>query len=107
MAKIEEKIPLKQGLKPRLWPVYTWYLGIEEKIPLKQGLKPYIVTAENGGQQDWREDSIKTRIETAPPAFQCVYFQDIEEKIPLKQGLKPSHNFLWGRIISSLKRRFH
>ena len=37
---IEEKIPLKQGLKqPWPWQIYTEIKKIEEKIPLKQGLK--------------------------------------------------------------------
>ena len=37
--KIEEKIPLKQGLKQKMgWNDVT-HVKIEEKIPLKQGLK--------------------------------------------------------------------
>ena len=37
---------------------------IEEKIPLKQGLKPPVDPAPVSKSIDWREDSIKTRIET-------------------------------------------
>ena len=37
----------------------------------------------------WREDSIKTRIETGGSSF-CGIVSFIEEKIPLKQGLKHS-----------------
>ena len=36
---IEEKIPLKQGLKPQMQMSYRARWIIEEKIPLKQGLK--------------------------------------------------------------------
>ena len=39
-------------------------LVIEEKIPLKQGLKQVYAFPWVGKQGDWREDSIKTRIET-------------------------------------------
>ena len=61
---IEEKIPLKQGLK-HLWvPLSDPRSGIEEKIPLKQGLKPGYHKAFVMHAFHWREDSIKTRIET-------------------------------------------
>ena len=36
---IEEKIPLKQGLKLSDFFLYVCLFFIEEKIPLKQGLK--------------------------------------------------------------------
>ena len=36
---IEEKIPLKQGLKPQIGTGDLADIQIEEKIPLKQGLK--------------------------------------------------------------------
>ena len=39
---IEEKIPLKQGLKLQGDIMKLKTLTIEEKIPLKQGLKPLI-----------------------------------------------------------------
>ena len=38
--QIEEKNPLKQGLKHRLYACYISWEVIEEKNPLKQGLKP-------------------------------------------------------------------
>ena len=37
---IEEKNPLKQGLKPKITYVAPIDISIEEKNPLKQGLKP-------------------------------------------------------------------
>ena len=60
---------------------------IEEKNPLKQGLKLSIPTPAFLTSCYWREESIKTRIET------CVFNKSrygliIEEKNPLKQGLK-------------------
>ena len=39
-------------------------IEIEEKIPLKQGLKRYVLLSFVSILEDWREDSIKTRIET-------------------------------------------
>ena len=36
---IEERIPLKQGLKPVIWDSAAQEWDIEERIPLKQGLK--------------------------------------------------------------------
>ena len=60
---IEEKIPLKQGLKLSASFQVLLEQPIEEKIPLKQGLKP----KKGGGYRK---------------------FAIIEEKIPLKQGLK-------------------
>ena len=39
VVKIEEKIPLKQGLKHQIETVSNIFIPIEEKIPLKQGLK--------------------------------------------------------------------
>ena len=63
-ALIEEKIPLKQGLK-HMWSLPNLkYHFIEEKIPLKQGLKPSRCILGSVNIADWREDSIKTRIET-------------------------------------------
>ena len=60
---IEEKNPLKQGLK-RLKPAsINRAFTIEEKNPLKQGLKPH--------------------------SYQLlILYHHIEEKNPLKQGLK-------------------
>ena len=49
---IEEKIPLKQGLKPDNGLQSAAQLFIEEKIPLKQGLKQnYIPTSINNGRR--------------------------------------------------------
>ena len=79
--RIEEKIPLKQGLKPKCWVEEAQTISIEEKIPLKQGLKLKTVPAGRG----WK---------------------DIEEKIPLKQGLKPDINENMNNGFA-LKRRFH
>ena len=78
---IEEKIPLKQGLKLESIVKTELSRHIEEKIPLKQGLK---------------------RRGSDPAQPSCK----IEEKIPLKQGLKLS--FLKSVFSSNaLKRRFH
>ena len=63
LRRIEEKIPLKQGLKQENCRWLSRTGQIEEKIPLKQGLKRVV------------GDSTNT-------------FNTIEEKIPLKQGLK-------------------
>ena len=61
--EIEEKNPLKQGLKPTVLGGVRTFLVIEEKNPLKQGLK--------------HSETITVHA-----------VQDIEEKNPLKQGLK-------------------
>ena len=66
VPKIEERIPLKQGLKPNSSSSSS--IGrdvIEERIPLKQGLKQILQRG-------------------IPEVI------DIEERIPLKQGLKPT-----------------
>ena len=60
---------------------------IEEKIPLKQGLKLAFCCVTVAESANWREDSIKTRIETWKDARNWCTIR-IEEKIPLKQGLK-------------------
>ena len=110
---IEEKIPLKQGLK-LIINICMGRIGyIEEKIPLKQGLKPAVILAIVPSVSNWREDSIKTRIETSYRVvnkygagnwredsiktrietnkdMNVIGIPIIEEKIPLKQGLKPS-----------------
>ena len=61
---IEEKIPLKQGLKRIGKGSFRWSTTIEEKIPLKQGLKLSTTLNIKYYGNNWREDSIKTRIET-------------------------------------------
>ena len=57
--------------------------------------------------ENWREDSIKTRIETGYSDKALIHIEDIEEKIPLKQGLKPPETK--EKILEQLKlkRRFH
>ena len=47
-----------------LCPVSNWQILIEEKNPLKQGLKPCARSMPGSPQTNWREESIKTRIET-------------------------------------------
>ena len=61
---IEEKNPLKQGLKQSVGQHKNRQKSIEEKNPLKQGLKHCV--------------------DDPAPAFVIM----IEEKNPLKQGLK-------------------
>ena len=60
---------------------------IEKKNPLKQGLKLNIVCAIGGMVTDWKEESIKTRIETNHK-YGLPRTVKIEKKNPLKQGLK-------------------
>ena len=61
--EIEERIPLKQGLKPDAAAIVVVLFIIEERIPLKQGLKLSLWSTSLGCRK-------------------------IEERIPLKQGLK-------------------
>ena len=61
---IEEKNPLKQGLKQLGKVGYIGSHYIEEKNPLKQGLKLPVDISIGWIQRYWREESIKTRIET-------------------------------------------
>jgi len=63
-VRVEEELPLKQGLK-RLWNlVSSCNAGVEEELPLKQGLKQL-----QGG------------------SIRCIR-SIVEEELPLKQGLK-------------------
>ena len=62
--EIEEKNPLKQGLKHKYSENKPYNIKIEEKNPLKQGLKQPAKTIKEAQSWDWREESIKTRIET-------------------------------------------
>ena len=55
---------------------------------------------------DWREDSIKTRIETRKKPCKWA-LKGIEEKIPLKQGLKLLYTYEDNDGFEKLKRRFH
>ena len=64
------------------------FFPIEKKNPLKQGLKHY---NRNGNViifTYWKEESIKTRIETCPKCKKPIMEAVIEERIPLKQELK-------------------
>ena len=81
-------------------------MGIEEKNPLKQGLKHDGYSPGTSPDGDWREESIKTRIETEVYKFYGHAFGYIEEKNPLKQGLKPSMSMSW-LLYLVLKRRIH
>ena len=64
MRLIEEKNPLKQGLKLVIHVSGFSFSNIEEKNPLKQGLKRAISAWAEHDTMYWREESIKTRIET-------------------------------------------
>ena len=61
---IEEKNPLKQGLKLTSSAAVASSAFIEEKNPLKQGLKQSYTIGQWSIIAYWREESIKTRIET-------------------------------------------
>ena len=115
--KIEEKIPLKQGLKHN----FPCFQPCQKKNWREDSIKTRIETEVRRGEEkwleNWREDSIKTRIETlVAPCRQKVHLHwredsiktrietfwirgcnrgriQIEEKIPLKQGLKPKACF--------------
>ncbi len=62
--KIEKKNPLKQGLKQQPLSPHLFNLPIEKKNPLKQGLKQYTDQVDSKFCGYWKEESIKTRIET-------------------------------------------
>ena len=83
LKDIEERIPLKQGLKP--FPMFSLLVPvrIEERIPLKQGLKLY------------------------SPLTVSPLVPIIEERIPLKQGLKQSMVGYMQQNMLELKREFH
>ena len=104
---IEKKNPLKQGLKPRILfgeRAPTW---IEKKNPLKQGLKPVEYGDFHEEWEYWKEESIKTRIETIMSWLDCIRNQLIEKKNPLKQGLKLHGIALHIKTACQLKRRIH
>ena len=75
-------------MKPQQYLSYLHSYHIEEKNPLKQGLKLVLRIVFQPDLSDWREESIKTRIETTMIEKTCAYDIEIEEKNPLKQGLK-------------------
>ena len=85
---IEKKNPLKQGLKQPGKDGSGHALEIEKKNPLKQGLKLGDAAQLPSVQPDWKEESIKTRIETHVNCSQRNNRIMIEKKNPLKQGLK-------------------
>ena len=85
---VEERHPLKQGLK-RLY--RQWRLSlmvVEERHPLKQGLKQLFESFDSLFQQSWRKTSTKTRIETSNYLEWGSLHIPVEERHPLKQGLK-------------------
>ena len=88
--RIEEKNPLKQGLKPdkkiMLIPILLHWR--EESI--KTRIETKFSKAGYRHNLNWREESIKTRIETQKWIPTHANMTRIEEKNPLKQGLKLS-----------------
>ena len=54
--------------------LYYNCLHIEEKNPLKQGLKPLTAGSNDNDAYNWREESIKTRIETTVLAQAMNFF---------------------------------
>ena len=86
--QIEEKNPLKQGLKPDMIGFCTFLIHNWREESIKTRIETPIFDCGIGVEQNWREESIKTRIETSFISSNvCPYFH-IEEKNPLKQGLK-------------------
>ena len=102
---IEKKNPLKQGLKLQDRFYLVKKTRIEKKNPLKQGLKHFRSRNILFCSWNWKEESIKTRIETWAPSMAKTPVA-IEKKNPLKQGLKPV--FLYPKAGDALlKRRIH
>ena len=103
---IEEKIPLKQGLKPSCIFCILLLSCYWREDSIKTRIETLTINGSSITPSYWREDSIKTRIETYKHFSKYIKPYIIEEKIPLKQGLKlyPSGicGFFW-----KLKRRFH
>ena len=78
---IEEKNPLKQGLKQPVFVEKTKNVrNIEEKNPLKQGLKLSFAAESRSYTGDWREESIKTRIETLKASLDSAGLVDWREE---------------------------
>ena len=112
---IEKRNPLKQGLKHQILSHLLALTLIEKRNPLKQGLKLSLPRSSKDSRKYWKEESIKTRIETwitgdQPNLF--IYWKEesiktrietlivfngreitllIEKRNPLKQGLKHQH----------------
>ena len=129
--EIEEKNPLKQGLKQLEWWSWRHRRGNwrEESIKTRiettsnikivlcyqywreESIKTRIETKWSSDIQhpmfDWREESIKTRIETLTIIAIWEYKIFIEEKNPLKQGLKHLFISYFSYRCKSLKRRIH
>ena len=99
-SQIEKKNPLKQGLKRYIRFVFGCIFHIEKKNPLKQGLKQYQWSDRHSLESDWKEESIKTRIETGEAIIISSNPYKIEKKNPLKQGLKLTKTT---RIMETLK----
>ena len=65
MREIEKKNPLKNKDWNQVYSdMDTTDLEIEKKNPLKQGLKPGKKFLRGEVYENWKEESIKTRIET-------------------------------------------
>ena len=88
LIKIEKKNPLKQGLKLVDYIKVLDRYEIEKKNPLKQGLKHSDLETVLVDYNNWKEESIKTRIETVNDCAGSLQHRQIEKKNPLKQGLK-------------------
>ena len=78
---IEEKNPLKQGLKHQKTSSIAGWAIIEEKNPLKQGLKLTILIGNTNMIPYWREESIKTRIETSSAAYTWIQCWILKRRI--------------------------
>ena len=78
---IEEKNPLKQGLKLEIKEPTGVQLRIEEKNPLKQGLKRLTFNFLIWSSVYWREESIKTRIETSSIFYRLLFHFWLKRRI--------------------------
>jgi len=64
--KVEEVLPVKQGLKLKKEPKKERRPIVEEVLPVKQGLKLFLFFLNLYTSLLWRGTSSKTRIETIP-----------------------------------------
>ena len=105
--KIEEKNPLKQGLKHGAPISIHWSSSpIEEKNPLKQGLKRFDRRYFSDDRYNWREESIKTRIETLYSTcfnFAVHYWREESIKTRIETFNSPTAK----QNMKILKRRIH
>ena len=84
----------------------TYAFDIEEKNPLKQGLKLKAQSLFIDDVEDWREESIKTRIETSSPIiFDRLVSNWREESI--KTRIETFYRFYTDVKVAGLKRRIH